>query len=99
MLSITPQSAGYPAVKLQANKDKELRLVHRVLMEEHGPSRPTEEHTFVNHIDGDITNYNLSNLEWVRPAENRLHGALRECVLESGRKQTKMKIAQWLNHI
>jgi len=68
-------------------------------MEEHGPDRPTQDHTFVNHIDGDIKNYNLSNLEWVRPAENRLHGMLRKCVREYGRDQTRMKIEQWLNDI
>jgi len=99
MLSVTPQTSGYPAVKFQVDGGQESRLVHRVLMEEHGPDRPTQDHTFVNHIDGDIKNYNLSNLEWVRPAENRLHGMLRKCVREYGRDQTRMKIEQWLNDI
>ena len=71
------------------------RTVHSLVMEVHGPEKPSEAH-IINHIDGDKKNNHISNLEWVTPAENRLHGALRDVMSEVGREQTFDQVQEWI---
>jgi hypothetical protein len=49
--------------------DKKHHFVHR-LVAKYFLSTPTEFQTQVDHVDGDPTNNDVSNLEWVTPSEN-----------------------------
>ena len=70
-IKITVDKHGYPKVQLTKNGKSKAHFLHRLLAEAFIPN-PENLHE-VNHIDGDKTNYNLSNLEWVTRSENILH--------------------------
>lgn len=62
---------GYVFVGLSINKKGRRFRVHRLVAEmfiENPENKP-----YVNHIDGNGTNNNSSNLEWVTPSENTRH--------------------------
>ncbi len=59
-------------VKLKRNGKNYYRRVHR-LIAEHFLSNPNNLPQ-VNHIDGDKTNNNISNLEWIDNKLNTKHG-------------------------
>lgn len=61
----------YSGVTLSKNNVIRYKSVHR-LVAEHFISNP-ERKPFVNHIDGDKTNCNVSNLEWCTASENCKH--------------------------
>lgn len=69
------QSRGYLSVCLydgSSPKRPKSKLVHVLVMEAHGPKRPSLDHE-VNHKDLDRTNNNIQNLEWVTSQENTDH--------------------------
>jgi hypothetical protein len=60
---------GYRTVYLYREKNKDIKcFVHRLVAEAFIPN--LEGKPFVNHIDCDKTNNNVSNLEWMTEAEN-----------------------------
>ena len=61
----------YPRVNLVFNGIRVTRVIHRLLAEVF--IEKPDGRDYVNHIDGDKTNYDLSNLEWVTRSENMLH--------------------------
>ena len=72
--SQTPNSKkdNYWIVTLKDKSGKYVkRSMHRLLMETFVPNPNNKAH--VNHIDGNKSNNNLSNLEWATPAENAQH--------------------------
>ena len=61
----------YPRYELRVNKNKKRFLIHRLLAESFIDNPMKLEQ--VNHIDGDKSNYNINNLEWVSASENQKH--------------------------
>lgn len=61
----------YARVKLQVDGSEKTFTVHRLVAEAFIPN-PTMK-PFVNHIDGDTLNNNVSNLEWCTQQENIHH--------------------------
>lgn len=72
-LSSKLNHAGYPTITFQVNGVKYYRLIHRLLAEKFikNPLRKP----YVNHIDGDKTNYSITNLEWCTAKENAEHAS------------------------
>lgn len=64
-------SHGYEDIKLYKNKKSFHRKIHRLVAEAFIPN--PENKPQVNHIDGDATNNNSENLEWVTAKENINH--------------------------
>lgn len=62
---------GYKQVKLYNHGFKKHFYVHRLVAEAFIPN--PKNLPFVNHIDFDKTNNNVSNLEWCTSSENVLH--------------------------
>ena len=63
---------GYYSIRLAVapNVGKHFRI-NRLVAQAFVPN--PENKQFVNHIDGDKTNNDLSNLEWSTPSENEIH--------------------------
>lgn len=62
---------GYYTVGLQINKKKKVFFVHRLVAEYF--VAPKKDNLQVNHIDGNKTNNDFRNLEWVTPSQNTKH--------------------------
>ncbi|WP_434577546.1 NUMOD4 motif-containing HNH endonuclease [Pseudomonas sp. Z1-6] len=73
---------GYFLVSLFSPEGKTLRRVHRLVAEAFHGAPP--EDAVVNHLDGDKTNNNASNLEWTTVQGNTAHSY--ETGLQVGRK-------------
>ncbi|MCC2341873.1 NUMOD4 motif-containing HNH endonuclease [Bacillus tropicus] len=65
------KSTGYYHVNVRKNGKPRTNTIHRLVAEAFLPM--VEGKTQVNHIDGDKTNNNVNNLEWVTASENRKH--------------------------
>lgn len=69
---LTPQmSLKYPTYNLTLNGKSKKIKVHRMVAIAFIPN--PENKPYVNHIDGDTHNFNVSNLEWATAKENSLH--------------------------
>ena len=64
-------TTGYQRLRICLNGKSELRYVHRLLAEVF--IRNPDGKECVNHIDGDKSNNNINNLEWVTYSENTQH--------------------------
>lgn len=62
---------GYYRVGLWENGKVKRRFVHRLLAEAFIPN--PDKKPYINHKDGNRTNNNIENLEWVTARENNLH--------------------------
>lgn len=70
-LSAPLNNWGYPKVCLHGLGKRRTVAVHRLVAETF--LKKTQYCTEVNHIDGDKTNNNLHNLEWVTRSQNTKH--------------------------
>ena len=62
---------GYKYIVLRRKGKRKKFLIHRLVAKSY-LDNPLG-HPQVNHIDGNKTNNDVSNLEWVSPGENQLH--------------------------
>ncbi len=65
------QSLGYLQVDLYRNGRGKKKYIRRLVAESFIPN--TSNHPDVNHIDGDKSNNDVSNLEWTSRKENHAH--------------------------
>ena len=63
---------GYYTIGLMVNKKRTNYYIHR-LVAEYFLSNADKQRNFVNHLDGDKLNNNVSNLEWCTRQENAQH--------------------------
>lgn len=64
-------SSGYRICMLTKGKIRENKFFHRLVCQAFLPN--PENKPFVNHIDNDKLNNNITNLEWSTPMENTTH--------------------------
>lgn len=74
----------YKFVTLQIEGKQKRMRVHRLVAETFIPN--PENKPFVNHIDGNRSNNNVENLEWVTPSENTQHAVVTG-LMNNGRKR------------
>lgn len=72
LLRPNTHSNGYVRIPLYDNGTRKLHWVHRLVAEAFLGDAPSPSHQ-VNHKDGNPGNNHVSNLEYVTPAENKLH--------------------------
>jgi len=84
-------SVGYLKVHLFIDKQRFERRVHRLVAQYFIPN--PSKLPMVNHIDGDKTNADINNLEWVTPLENSRH-ALQTGLLRVGEDHLSAKITE-----
>jgi hypothetical protein len=65
------QNSGYKIVNLKVDGKQHNHLVHRLVAASFVPN--PENKKFVNHIDGNKLNNEVSNLEWCTRSENMKH--------------------------
>lgn len=71
LLTILYDQDGYPRTQLMINKKRWVKNTHRIVATMFIPN--PENKPCINHIDGNKTNNNVSNLEWCTVAENNQH--------------------------
>lgn len=63
---------GYHRIQIWKHGKSNYIAWHRVIAETFLP-KPSEKHNIINHKDGNKTNNNVNNLEWVTQQENIQH--------------------------
>ena len=89
LIAFDSTPSGYKQVDLHMNGKTRRFLVHR-LVAIHFLDRPSGK-DYINHIDNDVTNNTISNLEWCTQSENIQYA------YEKGRKKAphQRKVAQY----
>lgn len=84
---------GYSVVSLQNNWKQYLKTIHRLIAIAFidNPYNKPE----INHIDGDKTNYKLTNLEWCTTQENNIHMRKTGLHTSDGDKQVAQYDKNW----
>lgn len=90
-LKQSKDSEGYMQVSLHDNGKKMRGVIHRLVARAFIPKKEGTDQ--INHIDGDKTNNNVSNLEWCTGAENVAH-AYRLGLSSSGQRHYKSKLSR-----
>ena len=68
VMKLRQNKNGYMIAYLTKNKRQTKYLVHRLVAEAFIPHEPNKN--YVNHLDNDSTNNNVTNLEWCTQSEN-----------------------------
>ena len=63
---------GYPHIQLSKGTKRCIIAVHILLMKTFKEEKPSSLHC-INHINGNILDFSLNNLEWVTQKENIYH--------------------------
>jgi len=82
-------SSGYFQVGFSKNNSRKLQLVHRLVAAKF-IANPENKHC-INHKDGNKSNNNLINLEWVTYHENSLHASV-SGLMPRGEKHSLSKL-------
>lgn len=87
-----PTKTGYLQVSIRYDNEKKFinRYIHRLVAETYLSDSHTEEKNSVNHKDGDKTNNNISNLEWVTCSENTQHAHDKKLIIKTSNKHIGM---------
>ena len=88
-LRLSLKKCGYLQVGLSNKKVKAWFIVHRLVAKAFIDNPDNKE--FVNHIDGDKTNNNVNNLEWVTHQENMNH-AKNHNLIKRGNENPRSKL-------
>lgn len=81
-------SSGYLVVGLYHNNKRTTKLVHRLVAEAYIPN--PDELPEVNHIDENVLNNNISNLEWVTKTYNINYGTHNKRAAQSRYKSIRV---------
>lgn len=63
------QVKGFNTANIKINGKYKSCLVHKLVAELFIP-KPSEQHTYITHIDGKVNNNHVSNLRWITKEEN-----------------------------
>lgn len=91
---IFQQDSRYLILSIPVNGKNKLFKLHRLVANYFIPN--PENKPLVNHIDGNILNNDVSNLEWVTHSENVKH-AIRTGLLDSNKLKENMRRVQRLS--
>ena len=83
---------GYKSVELNLNGKAKKFLIHRLVAETFITNSNNKPH--VNHKDGNKSNNDVSNLEWVTRSEN-MHHAYDNNLAPKGEKNVASKLKEW----
>ncbi|MEH7116087.1 NUMOD4 motif-containing HNH endonuclease [Neobacillus vireti] len=91
LTTIYDNGKGYKRVSLYKESNNYYRYVHRLVAEVFidNPDNKTD----VNHIDGDKSNNNYTNLSWVTKKENIQHAVKNE-LIKTGEKSKAAKLSE-----
>lgn len=88
-----PYKKGYLKVSFYINGKEKRFYVHRLVLMTFNPVEGMDK-LQVNHIDGNKTNNNLSNLEWCTQSENQKHAFKMGLVSRQGTKNSQCRLTE-----
>lgn len=106
IMKANPDSRGYPQVSLKFEGKKRVARIHRLVAESFlkPPSqemikeseKSSLDYVMVNHIDGNILNPSVHNLEWCTASHNmrNSHNKHKRIVKVSGQNNTMSKLSE-----